>query len=124
MAMSIMLLMAIFVTGQQTRLRLAPEDKFAGMGLDPTCESTLYQELNCPVLVGQLGIQGYHGTIGNATITDAVCTTTCSTALNTARRRIVGACRTTPNLAPGYPILALVDSIQTGWNETCQRHTN
>lgn len=121
MSYRLVFFMAALATAQQTRLRLAPEGKFAGMGLDPGCESVLYQELSCPVLVGELGTTSYHGTIGDKATTDAACATACSTALRTARRRIVGACTKTPDLVPGYPIVALVDSIQTGWNETCQK---
>ncbi|KAM6540449.1 hypothetical protein FALCPG4_002161 [Fusarium falciforme] len=121
MAYRLVFFTAALATAQQTRLRLAPEGKFAGMGLDPGCESVLYQELNCPVLVGELGTTSYHGTIGDKATTDAACAAACSTALSTARRRIVGACAKTPDLVPGYPIVALVDSIQTGWNETCQK---
>ncbi|KAF3491742.1 uncharacterized protein GIQ15_01259 [Arthroderma uncinatum] len=33
--------------------------------------------------------------------------------------RILRACAQSPELAPGFPVVALLDKIHTGWNETC-----
>lgn len=121
MATSLVVLMGTLVTGQGTKLQLAPQDKYASMGLDAACEAVLYQEIDCDVAVGELGAKRYHGTVGDNTTTDSICSTTCSTALNTVRKRIIGSCRRTPELVTGYPAVALLDSIQTGWNETWQK---
>lgn len=108
------------VTGQE-KLRLAPQGKYAGIGLDTACENVLYMEIDCNSLVGELGTQSWHGTVGSKATTDSICSSSCSTALTTARRRIEGSCRRTPHIVEGYPALALIDSIRTGWNETCQK---
>lgn len=102
-----------------TGIQLATTGKFSGLGLAASCESVLYQTINCDAYVLKLGQKTYHGSLGDAELTDAVCANTCQTALNTARRRVSGACASTPELFPGFPVLALIDSIQTGWNETC-----
>ncbi|RYP74297.1 hypothetical protein DL771_003118 [Monosporascus sp. 5C6A] len=108
---------------QAAGFRLAPEGKFAGMGLTTTCEQVLYQQIQCHAAVGGLSAKVYHDTLGDQAFTDTVCSTSCSTALTTARRRVTGACASTPELIPGYPVVALIDSVRTGWNETCLRDT-
>lgn len=101
--------------------KLAPQDKYAGMGLDADCETVLYSDFACNALVGQLGTQEYHGTMANKSTTDAICASSCSTALTTMRRRVQASCRRTTELVDGYPVLALIDSVVAGWNETCQK---
>lgn len=112
---------APFVAGQ---IQIAPTGAFAGLGLAATCESVLYQSINCNPYVLNLGQKVYHGSPGNKTFTDTVCSSTCWTALQTARRRIVGACAQTPDLFPGYPVLAMIDPVVSGWNETCLKDTD
>lgn len=99
--------------------RLASEGNFAGMGLTTTCEQVLYQEIRCEAAVAGLSAKVWHGTLGDKSFTDSVCSATCSSALDVARRRITGACASTPELLPGYPVVALIDAVRTGWNETC-----
>lgn len=99
--------------------RLAPVGNLAGMGLNPTCEQVLYQEIQCDPVVAGLSARVWHGTLGDRSFTDSVCSASCSTALSTAQRRIQGACASTPDLVPGYPVVSLVDAVRTGWNETC-----
>ncbi|KAK3947265.1 hypothetical protein QBC32DRAFT_374430 [Pseudoneurospora amorphoporcata] len=80
--------------------------------------------INCDAYVLNLGQKVYHGSPGNKTFTDTICSTTCWTALQTARRRIVGACAQTPDLFPGYPVLAMIDPVVSGWNETCLKDSD
>ncbi|KAI0383271.1 hypothetical protein F5Y04DRAFT_278977 [Hypomontagnella monticulosa] len=101
--------------------QLAQTGQFSGLGLASACEQTLYQTINCDAYVADLGQKVYHGSLGNDSLTDSVCADTCQTALATARTNISDTCASTPNLFEGYPVSALIDSIQTGWNETCLR---
>ncbi|KAH6608261.1 LysM domain-containing protein [Trichoderma cornu-damae] len=87
--------------------------------LDSTCLQVLQQTVNCDDTVAGLGQREYHGSLGDVKLTDAVCAASCKMALTTARRRIAGACTKTPELLPGMTILSYIDSITTGWNETC-----
>ncbi|KAK3491815.1 hypothetical protein B0T13DRAFT_490449 [Neurospora crassa] len=112
---------APFVAGQ---FEIAPTGAFAGLGLAAICESVLYQSINCDAYVLNLGQKVYHGSPGDKTFTDTICSTTCWAALQTARRRIVGACAQTPNLFPGYPVLAMIDPVVSGWNETCLKDSD
>ncbi|CCC12069.1 hypothetical protein SMACR_02290 [Sordaria macrospora] len=112
---------APFVAGQ---FQVAPTGAFAGLGLAATCESVLYQSINCHAYVLNLGQKVYHGSPGNKTFTDTICSPTCWTSLQTARRRIVGACTQTPDLFPGYPVLAMIDPVVSGWNETCLKDSD
>ncbi|KAK2042619.1 hypothetical protein LZ31DRAFT_500396 [Colletotrichum somersetense] len=105
-------------------LQLAAQGTFAGFGLASSCEQVLYQTINCDPYVRNLGQKVYHGSPGDKAFTDTVCSTTCATALSTARRRIVGSCTSTPELFQGYPVLSLIDSITSGWNETCLKDTD
>ena len=36
----------------------------------------------------------------------------------------MGACAQTPDLFPGYPVLAMIDPVVSGWNETCLKDTD
>ncbi|KAI0112109.1 hypothetical protein GGR51DRAFT_547171 [Nemania sp. FL0031] len=103
--------------------QLGQSPKFSGFGLASSCEQVLYQTIACDSYVLNLGQRVYHGALGDTGLTDAVCAATCATALTAARRRIAGACASTPDLFTGYPVLSLIDSIQAGWNETCLKDT-
>ncbi|KXH50735.1 hypothetical protein CSIM01_01584 [Colletotrichum simmondsii] len=107
-----------------TGFQLAAQGTLSGFGLTSACESVLYQTINCDVYVRNLGEKVYHGTPGDKAFTDTVCSATCSTALSTARRRIAGSCASTPELFQGYPVLSLIDSVTSGWNETCLKDTD
>jgi hypothetical protein len=99
--------------------QLIPQQLLDLSTLESNCLQTLKQTVNCDADVSTLGQREYHGSLENVTLTDAVCVTSCKTALTTFRRRAAGACATTPELLPGMTILSYVDSIMTGWNETC-----
>lgn len=107
-----------------TGFQLAAQGTLSGFGLTSACEAVLYQTINCDVYVRNLGEKVYHGTPGDKAFTDTVCSATCSTALSTARRRIAGSCASTPELFQGYPLLSLIDSVTSGWNETCLKDTD
>lgn len=113
--------MVTLTTGRGTKLQLAPQDKYAGMRLAAACETALYQQIDCDTTVSELGANQYHRTVGDQATTDSICSNTCSTGLKTLRKLIEETCHRTPELTPGYPAVALLDSIQTGWNETCQK---
>lgn len=87
--------------------------------LNSVCLQVLQQSISCEETVADLGQREYHGSLDSVALTDAVCTASCKTALATARRRIAGACVATPELLPGMTVLSAIDSITTGWNETC-----
>lgn len=92
-----------------------------GSALDATCQNVLQQPISCDEYVASLGQKTYRGSLDNAGLTNIVCSASCERALTTARRRILGACSSTPELIPGYPVIALIESVITGWNETCLR---
>ena len=52
--------------------------------------------------------KAYHGSLEGLGLTEKGCWASCSTSLTTARRRVAGACASTPNLYDGYPVLRLV----------------
>ncbi|KAM5467138.1 hypothetical protein MauCBS54593_005760 [Microsporum audouinii] len=99
--------------------QLAKTGTLTGVGLTPTCEQVLYQNITCDPFVSTLGVMGYHGSLQDAALTDSVCPPACGNALKTARRRILGACAQSPEIVPGYPVVALLDTVYIGWNETC-----
>lgn len=87
---------------------------------DATCLGVLKQTINCDSAVAELGQNHeYQGSLEDPELTDAVCATSCKTALTTARRRIQGACAKTTELLPGRTTLSFIDKITSGWNETC-----
>lgn len=91
--------------------------------LSSTCQQVLQQTIGCDDYVAGLGDKTYHGSLGDPTLTNSVCTATCEKALVTTRRRISGACASTPDIIPGYPVISLIESVITGWNETCLKDT-
>jgi hypothetical protein len=89
-----------------------------------TCLGVLKQTINCEEAVADLGQRQYHGSLESITITNGACVASCRTALTTARRRIEGACAETPEVLPGMTVLSFIDSIITGWDETCLKDTS
>ncbi|KAF2018021.1 carbohydrate-binding module family 50 protein [Aaosphaeria arxii CBS 175.79] len=98
---------------------LAEQGSFSDFGLSTSCEQSLYQILKCDNYTAALADPVYHGSLNDIAMTDVVCDAGCSDSLRTIRRRVNGACASTPELFPGYPVIALIDSIWGGWNETC-----
>lgn len=99
--------------------QLVSESLLKGSNLGQTCQQTLLQTINCDDYVATLGEKTYHGSLEDTQLTNTVCAATCEKALLTARRRISGSCASTPELITGYPVNALIESVVTGWNETC-----
>jgi hypothetical protein len=102
---------------------LAEKGSLASYKLSSTCEQVVYQTLACDSYVSSLSSPRYHGSLGDNEFTAEVCAPACGTSLANMRRRILGACASTPELFPGYPVLTLVDSVLGGWNETCLKDT-
>lgn len=92
-----------------------------GIGLEAACEQVLYQPVNCDNIVSTLGGRVYHNGWNDSAVMTSICAPSCEASLKTIRRRVAGACAKTSEIMPGYPTLAFVDSIYTGWNETCLR---
>lgn len=84
-----------------------------------TCLGVLKQTINCEEAVADLGQRQYHGSLESITVTDTVCVASCKTALTTARERMEEACTETPDVFPRMTILSFIDSIISGWDETC-----
>ena len=99
--------------------QLVSTQSLTGLGLSTTCEQVLYQPIACDNFTALLGDKTYHGSLGDTVLTASVCDASCSTALAAFHRKVKGACAATPELSPGFPVLALIDSIWGGWNETC-----
>lgn len=99
--------------------QLMSNKQLQGSSLNANCQQVLQQIINCDNYVASLGERTYHGSLNDAVLTNAVCQAACETALVTARRRITGACASTPDLVPGYPVASLIETVITGWNETC-----
>ncbi|KFZ00855.1 hypothetical protein V501_10416 [Pseudogymnoascus sp. VKM F-4519 (FW-2642)] len=84
-----------------------------------TCLGALKQSIDCEEVVAELGQRQYHGSLKSITVTDTVCVASCKTALDSARGRMEEACAETPDMLPGMTVLSFIDSIITGWDETC-----
>ena len=90
-----------------------------GSDLSDTCQSVLQQSIACDTYVASFKAKEYRSSLNDTALTNSVCAASCGTALTTAQRRIAGACASTPELFPGYPILSVIDTVVAGWNETC-----
>ncbi|KAH8168700.1 LysM domain protein [Sarocladium implicatum] len=99
--------------------QLMPSEALERTDLSSTCKGVLGQTIQCEEYVASLGARDYHGSLDDKQLTDAVCVASCRTSLQNAQRRLLGACADTPEIWPGYPVTALVESVLSGWNETC-----
>ncbi|KAL5344790.1 hypothetical protein ACLOAV_010187 [Pseudogymnoascus australis] len=79
-----------------------------------TCLGVLKQTINCDEVVADLGQRQYHGSLESVTITNGACVASC----------VWGACTETPEVLPGMTVLSFIDSIITGWDETCLKDTS
>ncbi|KEY65065.1 hypothetical protein S7711_09858 [Stachybotrys chartarum IBT 7711] len=106
--------------------QIVPQQLLDTIGLqDRACLSVLRQSINCDSAVADLGQRHeYQGSLDDVELTDAVCESTCQRALTVARPRIAGACVNVPELLPGRTTLSFIDSVISGWNETCLRDEN
>jgi hypothetical protein len=102
-----------------TGFPLSAVSSLQGIGLEPSCEQVLYQPVNCDEIVSTLGGRVYHTGWNDSVVIASICDSACEASLATIHRRVTGACAKTSEIMPGYPALALIDSIYTGWNETC-----
>ncbi|KAL2211281.1 LysM domain protein [Sarocladium strictum] len=107
------------LSSRDVGFQLMPQAALDSTELSDTCKSVVGQTIQCEDYVGTLGRPEYHGSLEDEDLTDAVCVASCRTALTNAQRRIAGACTATPELSPGYPVSALIESVLNGWNETC-----
>lgn len=87
--------------------------------LDSNCQRAAKQLIKCHEGVDELGRREYHGSLGDSGLTDLVCAPSCKQALVTARENIEMTCAGSPNLLPGMAVVSIIDSILTGWEETC-----
>ncbi|GJN66193.1 hypothetical protein PLICBS_000209 [Purpureocillium lilacinum] len=92
-------------------------------GLSPNCEAALYQTVKCDETVRRLMYSAYVGLVQNSTRLLLMCDSTCSESIRYMRGSIAEACRSTPDLAEGVPVLGFVDMLSSRWNETCFKDT-
>lgn len=102
-----------------TGFALFEQDSLSENGLSSSCEAAMYQKINCDDIVHTFGYKSYYGTVGNKSTVDSVCADSCMADLLNFRQSINVACSSTPDFAPGIPLVAFIDSIWSGWNETC-----
>jgi hypothetical protein len=96
-----------------------PQQVFNLSNVGATCLGVLKQTIDCEEAVADLGQWQYHGSLESITVTDTVCVASCKTALTAARKRMEEACAESPDVLPGMTVLSFIDSIITGWDETC-----
>ncbi|CAI6036487.1 unnamed protein product [Clonostachys chloroleuca] len=87
--------------------------------LDSNCQRAAKQLIKCHEGVDELGRREYHGSLGDSGLTDLICAPSCKQALVTARENIEMTCAGSPNLLPCMAVVSIIDSILTGWEETC-----
>ncbi|KAF7551417.1 hypothetical protein G7Z17_g5036 [Cylindrodendrum hubeiense] len=111
------------VRRQTSGFSLAPDWKLEASNIDSTCKQVLQQTISCDDYVAELGKREYRSSLEDTVLTDSVCAATCNRSLTTSKRRISGACGKTPDLTPGVPVATLIESIISGWEETCLKDT-
>ena len=106
-------------TGQFRGLQIVPQSLLDGSTLTPKCKEALEELADCDESVNDLRLKEYHGSFQDEAWADIVCAPACRDVLYARRQLIHDNCASTPELAPGWPVAALIDSIISGWNEAC-----
>lgn len=106
-------------TGQFTGLQIVPQSLVDGSNLNSECKKALEPLADCDESVANLRLREHHGSLHDQEWTDIACAPACRDALSTRRQLIRDACTSTPEIAPGWPVMALIDSINSGWNDLC-----
>jgi hypothetical protein len=89
------------------------EDKDVGAA----CIKALAADIACPTYIRSFVAPSVHGSLQNATLTNEICTGTCSASLRSWFNTVVGACAN-DDFGDGVP-QRLGGYIWAGWNETC-----
>ena len=104
--------------------QLVPSQAFRSANLTQSCQDALYAALECDSYVSKLGRPVWHGSLDNTSLTDTVCSTECGQSLSTFHDNVVAQCGADATIAQGIPALSVIDSVWTGWNETCLKSAN
>lgn len=88
--------------------------------LPVSCKTSLSGQINCHAYVASMMQVGYHGSLGNDTLTDAICDASCGTSLrqwyNAVERNCAGY-----NMTANSPPVLYGARMWAGYNETCSR---
>lgn len=112
------------ISTDSTSFHLVPSQSFSSSSLTQSCLNALYSTLQCNSYVSTLGRPVWHGSLNNAVLTDAVCSTQCGQSLSSFHDNIVEQCGADATIAEGIPALSVIDSVWSGWNETCLKNVN
>ncbi|KAM0542828.1 hypothetical protein ACHAPJ_012608 [Fusarium lateritium] len=108
-----------FYLGASTAFSIYNAADLEANNLGDLCLKALSADISCSTAIRSFMAPSYHGSLGNVTLTDQVCTGTCSASLRKWFNTVVDACANddfgngVPQRVGGY--------IWAGWNETCIR---
>lgn len=105
-------------------VQLVSSEDFSDSNLTQSCQDALYATLKCDEYVLYLGRQEYHNSLESISLTDTVCSTECGQSLSTFHDNVVAQCGLDATIARGTSALSVIDSVWTGWNETCLKSPN
>ena len=83
------------------------------------CVKALSADIACPAHLRSFMAPSYHGSLGNVSLTDEICTGTCSASLKNWFNTVITACAD-EEFGDGFP-QRYGGYIWAGWNETCIR---
>ncbi|PYI14647.1 hypothetical protein BO99DRAFT_344508, partial [Aspergillus violaceofuscus CBS 115571] len=109
---------------ESSSFQLVPSQSFSSSSLPQSCQDALYDNLQCDSYVSTLGRPVWHGGLNDSVLTDAVCSTQCGQSLSSFHDNVVAQCGADATIAEGIPALSVIDSIWSGWNETCLKNDN
>lgn len=79
----------------------------------------MYQTLKCDDSAKWLMASPFLGPVNNSTRQRLMCDQGCEASLNYTHDSVAAACKETPNLVPGIPLIGAVDMIAGRWHELC-----
>ncbi|KAI1066831.1 hypothetical protein LB506_012125 [Fusarium annulatum] len=98
-------------------LAMFPQGYLASSGLSTTCETTLYQSVNCPQEASDLMSDGYIDS-DDQSVTDLICRPVCGSSIGHMRSKVASACGS-EEFVPGMSYVSLVDKFWSSWNQSC-----
>ncbi|RDB24798.1 hypothetical protein Hypma_007466 [Hypsizygus marmoreus] len=114
-----LLLMVILSQRVEGQFKLFPDGTHSTQNLSPGCITALNATITCDPYIQQLVSNDYYGSLGNATLQDAVCTAGCGSSLTSYHASVVQVCASDPQPWPGVPAAWAGDVIWATYNRTC-----
>ena len=113
-----------FLNLARAQLNLYSEGLFNDNDISSQCSTAIAAEISCdPSLVALTSADSF-GAVGDSTLQESMCTTSCGTALSTYHDAVSKACAKDPQPWDGLPAVWAGDAVWATYNRTCLKDPN